>query len=72
MNDDATMNENVPEKYQGLTREDCREEVLKDLKDQGLLLEIKPLQWFAKMRPFAYLVLGILLINYGMHQDLYL
>ena len=43
MNDDATMNENVPEKYQGMTREDCREEVLKDLKEQGLLLEIEPL-----------------------------
>ena len=43
MNDDATMNENVPKKYQGMTREKCREEVLKDLKDQGLLLEIEPL-----------------------------
>ena len=43
MNDDATMNSNVPEKYQGMTREDCREEVLKDLKEQGLLLEIEPL-----------------------------
>ena len=43
MNDDATMNGNVPEKYQGMTREDCREEVLKDLKEQGLLLEIEPL-----------------------------
>ena len=43
MNDDATMNNNVPEKYQGMTREECREEVLKDLKEQGLLLEIEPL-----------------------------
>ena len=43
MNDDATMNENVPEKYQGMTREECREEVLKDLKEQGLLLEVEPL-----------------------------
>ena len=43
MNDDATMNSNVPEKYQEMTREDCREEVLKDLKEQGLLLEIEPL-----------------------------
>ena len=43
MNDDATMNDNVPEKYRGMTREDCREEVLKDLKEQGLLLEIEPL-----------------------------
>ena len=43
MNDDATMNENVPKKYQGMSREDAREEVLKDLKEQGLLLEIEPL-----------------------------
>ncbi|MBR6073242.1 MAG: valine--tRNA ligase [Bacilli bacterium] len=43
MNDDATMNENVPKKYQGMTREDCREEVLKDLEEQGLLLEVEPL-----------------------------
>ena len=43
MNDDATMNENVPAKYQGMTREDCREAVLEDLKNEGLLLEIEPL-----------------------------
>ena len=43
MNDDATMNENVPEKYQGMTREDARDAVLADLKEQGLLLEIEPL-----------------------------
>ena len=43
MNDDATMNENVPKKYQGMTREDCREETIKDLKEQGLLLDIEPL-----------------------------
>ncbi|MBR4351182.1 MAG: valine--tRNA ligase [Bacilli bacterium] len=43
MNDDATMNENVPEKYQGMTREECRDAVLEDLKEQGLLLEVEPL-----------------------------
>ncbi|MBR6137653.1 MAG: valine--tRNA ligase [Bacilli bacterium] len=43
MNDDATMNENVPEKYQGMSREKCREECLKDLEEQGLLLEVEPL-----------------------------
>ena len=42
MNDDATMNENVPAKYQGMTREDCRDAVLEDLKNEGLLLEIEP------------------------------
>ena len=43
MNDDATMNENVPEKYQKMTREECREVLLNDLKKQGLLLEIEPI-----------------------------
>ncbi len=42
-NDDATMNENVPLKYQGMNREEAREEVIKDLKEAGLLLEIEPL-----------------------------
>ena len=43
MNDDATMNDVVPKKYQGLSREECRDMVIEDLKDQGLLLEIEPL-----------------------------
>ena len=43
MNDDATMNRNVPLKYQGLTREKCREEVLKDLEKEDLLLKVEPL-----------------------------
>ena len=42
MNDDATMNENAL-KYQGLTREECREKLVEDLKEAGLLLEIEPL-----------------------------
>ena len=40
MNKDATMNENAL-KYCGMTREKCREELLKDLKEQGLLLKVK-------------------------------
>ncbi len=43
MNDDATMNENVPKRYQGMTREECREKVLEELKEEGLLLEVEPL-----------------------------
>ena len=43
MNDDATMNDNVPKKYRGLSREECREVVLEDLKNEGLLLAIEPL-----------------------------
>ena len=42
MNDDATMNENAG-KYEGMSREKCREEVLKDLEKEGLLLEVEPL-----------------------------
>ena len=43
MNDDATMNENCPEKYQGMNREKCREELLKDLEEAGLLLKVEPI-----------------------------
>ena len=40
MNEDATMNENAPG-YTGLTREECREKLLQDLKDKGLLLKVE-------------------------------
>ncbi len=42
INDDATMNENAG-KYCGMTREKCREELLKDLEKEGLLLQVEPL-----------------------------
>ncbi len=42
MNDDATMNENCG-KYKGLTREKCREEVIKQLKEEDLLIKIEPI-----------------------------
>ena len=42
LNDDATMNKNAGI-YEGLTREECREKVIEDLKKEGLLLEIEPL-----------------------------
>ncbi len=42
MNDDATMNEETG-KYAGLTREECRESVLKDLENAGLLLKTEPI-----------------------------
>ena len=42
INDDATMNENAG-KYCGMSREACREELLKDLEEQGLLLKVEPL-----------------------------
>lgn len=37
MNEDATMNDAVPKRYQGLDRFKCRERVVDDLKRQGLL-----------------------------------
>ncbi|MBN2544824.1 MAG: valine--tRNA ligase, partial [Spirochaetes bacterium] len=40
LNDNATMNENVPEKYRGKDRFECRKMVVKDLEDMGLLLKI--------------------------------
>lgn len=42
MNPDATMNSNAG-KYQGMSREMCREELLKDLKEQDLLINIEPM-----------------------------
>lgn len=42
MNPDATMNSNAG-KYQGMSREMCREELLKDLQTEGLLLSIEPM-----------------------------
>jgi len=40
MNEDATMNENAG-KYCGLTREKCREKLVKDLEKEGLLISIE-------------------------------
>ena len=42
MNDDATMNSNAG-KYKGMTREECREEVLKELDSLGLLIKVEPI-----------------------------
>ena len=42
MNDDATMNE-LTGKYAGMTREECREAVINDLKELGLLIKIEPI-----------------------------
>ena len=40
MNPDATMNENA-KGYTGLTREECREKLVKDLEEKGLLISIE-------------------------------
>ncbi|MFL2983591.1 MAG: valine--tRNA ligase [Candidatus Neomarinimicrobiota bacterium] len=37
MNDDATLNSNVPKKYEGLSREDARKNVVRDLDSLGLI-----------------------------------
>lgn len=42
MNKDATMNENAGI-YNGMTREECREKLLEDLKEQDLLIKIEPM-----------------------------
>ena len=42
MNPDATMNSNALQ-YQGMSREMCREELIKDLKAQDLLIKIEPM-----------------------------
>ena len=42
MNPDATMNENAG-KYKGLTREECREQLVKDLEKEKLLIRIEPM-----------------------------
>ena len=42
MNEDATMNENAL-KYKGMTREECREALLKDLEKEDLIIKIEPM-----------------------------
>ena len=42
MNTDATMNENAGI-YESLTREECREKLVQDLKKQNLLIKIEPM-----------------------------
>ena len=41
MNDDASLNSKVPNKYVGLSREDARKAVVNDLKSKGLLEKIE-------------------------------
>ncbi|AEJ60725.1 Valyl-tRNA synthetase [Spirochaeta thermophila DSM 6578] len=41
-NPDATLNEHVPEKYRGLSREEARARVVDDLKSLGLLVKEEP------------------------------
>ncbi len=43
MNDDATMNENCGKDYVGLSREEARSKVIKELEEKGLLLKVEPL-----------------------------
>ncbi|MDO8527183.1 MAG: valine--tRNA ligase, partial [Deltaproteobacteria bacterium] len=41
MNDDATMNDSVPEKYRGMKREVCRKHLVANLEAQGLLEKVE-------------------------------
>ena len=40
----ARMNENVPAKYQGMDRYECRKAAVEDLKAAGLLVAVKPIK----------------------------
>ena len=40
----ARMNENVPAKYQGMDRYECRKAAVEDLKAAGLLVTVKPIK----------------------------
>ncbi len=42
MNDDATLNDNAPAAYSGLTREAAREKIVADLQAAGLMVKIEP------------------------------
>ncbi len=42
LTDDAKLNEDVPEKYQGMDRFDARKQAIKDLEEQGLMASIQP------------------------------
>ncbi len=42
LNPDGTLNENVPEKYRGMSCEKARELVVQDLDAQGLLVKVTP------------------------------
>ena len=44
MNDDASMNSNVPDKYVGLSREKARKEVVKEIQKEGFLEKIENYQ----------------------------
>lgn len=42
MTDDGRMNENVPEKYVGMTTAECRKACVADLEEQGYLVSVEP------------------------------
>ncbi len=44
MTEDGHMNENVPEKYQGMETYECRKVLVEDLKEQGFLDHIEPMK----------------------------
>ncbi len=42
LNNDASLNDNVPEVYRGLAREDAREKVIRDMQKLGYVVKIEP------------------------------
>ncbi|MBN1618136.1 valine--tRNA ligase [Candidatus Dojkabacteria bacterium] len=41
INEEGKMNDNAPEKYQGMTVKECRDAVIEDLKNEGLLVKVE-------------------------------
>ncbi|MFH1547012.1 MAG: class I tRNA ligase family protein, partial [bacterium] len=44
IDEEGKMNKNVPDKYQGMSVTECRDEVLKDLEEQGYLDKVEDIQ----------------------------
>ena len=40
MNDDASLNQNVPKDYQNLSRENARKKIIEDMTSEGLIAKI--------------------------------
>lgn len=64
MNPDATMNENVPSPYRGLSREKCRDAAVKDLEAKGLLESVEP-----RMTPVGRAERSKVIIEYRLSEQ---
>jgi len=67
MNDDASLNKNVPDAYQGLSRETARKQVVKDLETEGFLVKTE-----AYTNKVGYSERGHVPIEYYLSEQWYL